>query len=542
MKFLSIIYISFLQLLISQPDPRFDPFDWVLYRDIISVNSISEGPVYTYLGSSGGGVLRYNNYGLVFEEPITSAQGLKSNSVYAVHLDRETGILWAATKHGLSYSYNNMNEWEHISFNDLGLKRGSDIIQIGSSRDYLWCRTEWLYIKCDHSSGIFLGQMISPDENAIRWSSSRLSHWDNVTDQLSDLTFFGNWNYFGAGLIGPSGEEVDIQTYFKGNYSDTWLGTSDRTIFHSDGQSNTLYPVEYGLNNNDVQFIEFAINLWVGGREKGMNAGITSLSPWRGVYEHFDFDLNINMEPQSIYCALKIENEIWFGGDGRVLIYNTDEGFWRTLNELDGVPRGKVNSIAFDSDNVWLGASRGISRISWKTKRHLPLEFEHLYSERTVNAIEFFNGKIWIASNYHLRIYDLLSDSLNEMNDVLEPAGNDLDYSTIRYFSSFSKSGNEIYIGTTQGVIAVNDSNAVWKLAVNQSVYGGRFLKAIQSGGGFIWLLTNRTLIRSGLEDNFIQKYKYDFMGTLNDLYINGNLIWLGTSEGLLKFNWHRDL
>ena len=58
----------------------------------------------------------------------------------------------------------------------------------------------------------------------------------------------------------------------------------------------------------------------------------------------------------------------------------------------------------------------------------------------------------------------------------------------------------------------------------------------------YLWILTNKSLIRVKLDNMLVKIYNYNFMGTLNDLYITDDELWIGTSEGLIKFYWQRDL
>ena len=538
--FISLCWINFLG---AQPDPRFDPFDWVLLRDATAINSISEGLTYTYFGTATGGVWRYNNFGQQFEEPITTAQGLSSNDITAVHYDQRTGILWVATVSTLNYSYTNTGDWYSINSSDLGLNEGMRIVQIGNSQDYIWCRTSTLYVKCDHASGIMVGNMVNPDEIEISWSSYPLTPYDDISDILTGYSFFGNWNIFGSGLLNPSGEYVDITTYFRGHFKDFWIGTDNRVILLSKQQMNTFYPVLYGLNNTNVQFLLFDDGFWVGGRSnRGSNAGITFFSPGRQVYEHFDFKLMINMTPQSLYSAIDTKEEIWFGGEGQVLIYNKSQQYWRTLTGMDGVPRGKVITLAQDSTYVWLGASRGIGRISKASKKQNHTGFESLYDERFVNALTLFDDEIWIASDYHLRIFDLSTNTISNYNEQKNTnlERNNLD--AFQYYTAFTQAGENIYIGTTQGIIVYNSKSKETEILVNPTVYSGKVIKKMFVYDQYLWILTNKSIIRVKLNNMLVMVYNYDFMGTLNDLYITGDKLWIGTSEGLIKFYWQRDL
>ena len=95
------IFLFFLlSSIYSQPEGQFNTFDWVQYRKTGSINSISSSSTYIYLGSENGGILRFNIFSERLEEPITKAQGLRSNSIKAVHYDYN-GYLWAATPLGV---------------------------------------------------------------------------------------------------------------------------------------------------------------------------------------------------------------------------------------------------------------------------------------------------------------------------------------------------------------------------------------------------------------------------------------------------------
>ena len=39
-----------------------------------------------------------------------------------------------------------------------------------------------------------------------------------------------------------------------------------------------------------------------------------------------------------------------------------------------------------------------------------------------------------------------------------------------------------------------------------------------------------------------IKNYSYPFIGQVNDLILDGNTLWIGSVNGLIKFKWKRDL
>ncbi|SVB67800.1 uncharacterized protein METZ01_LOCUS220654, partial [marine metagenome] len=73
--FIFIYLFIVLTQVCGQPDSRFRPFDWVLYRGAGPITSITEGYTFAYIGTESGGLKRFNLFGNNFDEPITTAQG-----------------------------------------------------------------------------------------------------------------------------------------------------------------------------------------------------------------------------------------------------------------------------------------------------------------------------------------------------------------------------------------------------------------------------------------------------------------------------------
>ena len=69
-KFIFPFFIFLIQisLVLGQPDSRFRPFDWVLYRGAESITSITEGYTYAYIGTKAGGLKRLNLFGNNFKQ------------------------------------------------------------------------------------------------------------------------------------------------------------------------------------------------------------------------------------------------------------------------------------------------------------------------------------------------------------------------------------------------------------------------------------------------------------------------------------------
>ena len=212
-KSLSIILILICQLY-SQPDNRYNPFDWVLYRQLGEITSVTEGFSYMYIGTESGGVVRIQRIGHNLEEPLTTAQGLKSNYISAVHFDFHTGNLWIAAGEYIHSSHTREGNWYIDNINDWGLPLQTVIMRMGSSPNYIWVQTSSGYVKLDHISGIFLGTYIFPDENKIQWSSSS-QFPDYSIDHLSEYSLSDGWLSFGDGAVNPHGRDVRATVFYE---------------------------------------------------------------------------------------------------------------------------------------------------------------------------------------------------------------------------------------------------------------------------------------------------------------------------------------
>ena len=58
----------------------------------------------------------------------------------------------------------------------------------------------------------------------------------------------------------------------------------------------------------------------------------------------------------------------------------------------------------------------------------------------------------------------------------------------------------------------------------------------------FIFLGLDNGLIKINKRTGLVSDYEFPFIGRVNDIILDGKEIWLGTSNGLIKFLWKRHL
>ena len=536
-------FISMHYLVLCQPSSRHDPFDWIIYRKPGTIRSFAEGFSYIYIGTESAGIYRYSIYGDRFEAPITRAQGLASNEIIAIHFDKRTGTLWAATDESLDYTYTREGNWSSNKLDSYNLLSGVKIEKLGSSENYLWALAGTLYLKLDRVSGIFLGSMAFPDEMEINWSSGPIRYAEGINDLLMDYSVMDGWLLNLDTFISPYGKTVRATTIYKGSTNALWVGTDSGIIFQGDPYMKSFYPLTYGLANTDVQAMTYEFPSWVGGRTyPGDPGAVTLADPERGYFTWFEGETAINVDQLEVFGNCIVGNEVWFGGQNAIYVYNQKDDFWRTLDAARGLPVGRIKALEPDTHFVWVASAYEIEKINIKTKRSEASVLSSSLQNNFIHDIALINNKLWVSTEYMLFCYDIDSETLlpfryvgnvDAIIDRIEP---------MTKIFALHADETKLYVGTNQGIIAYNIVNSSWELIAEPTIYNNDFVRELNVYKKQLFIITERGLIRLHMEKQFQRQYNYPFIGNVNDLYVTRDRLWLATDNGLIQFSWKKDL
>ena len=536
-------FISMHYLVLCQPSSRHDPFDWIIYRKPGTIRSFAEGFSYIYIGTESAGIYRYSIYGERFEAPITRAQGLASNEIISIHFDKRTGILWAATDESLDYTYTREGNWSSNKLDNYNLFSGVKIEQLGSSENYLWAMAGALYLKLDRVSGIFLGSMAFPDEMEINWSSGPIRYTEGINDMLMEYSALDGWLINLDTFISPFGKTVRATTIYKGSTNALWVGTDSGIIFKGDPYMKSFYPLTYGLANTDVQAMTYEFPSWVGGRTYPSDPGAVTLAdPERGYFTWFEGETAINVDQLEVFGNCIVGNEVWFGGQNTIYVYNQKDDFWRTLDAARGLPDGRIKALEPDTHFVWVASAYEIEKINIKTKRSEASVLGSSLQNNFIHDIALINNKLWVSTEYMLFCYDIDSETLlpfryvgniDAIIDRIEP---------MTKIFALHADETKLYVGTNQGIIAYNIVNSSWELIAEPTIYNNDFVRELNVYKKQLFIITERGLIRLHMKKQFQQQYNYPFISNVNDLYVTRDRLWLATDNGLIQFSWKKDL
>ncbi|MEE9574434.1 MAG: hypothetical protein V3W20_15370, partial [Candidatus Neomarinimicrobiota bacterium] len=499
-------------ILLSQPDARFEAFDWILYRQTGGINSITEGYNYAYFATENAGILRFHLYQNRFDEPISTAQGLSDNQILAVHFDQTTRILWVASENFIDYSYNAEGNWFHINLIETGLHREALIQQIGSSDNFIWLNAGSTFLKLDKVSGIVMGLLPQPDEDNIIWSSKR-DRFLEIPNNLKNYVVMEGWVIIYNQFIDPFGKIVVPTTFYYGRNNEAYLGMEDGAIFSGDVQMETFYPISFGLNSTDITAFTKSENLWIAGRNNFSTKGITKYNIRQNYFEHIDFENTINFRSQPFYSVLETDNEVWLGGNSAISIYNKKKDYWREISEVNGIPTGRITSMVEDTSSIWVGTTRGLVKISKINRRAEQIDFEKLLNLRKINDLEIVKGNLWIATDYSLLIYDPKNKSLKNFKRIGNTDNINERKNIFTNFTDMYQTSDKIYVSTPVGILKYDVYNEYWTVIVEPSAYAGSKVNNLVIAKGYSFIGTDSGIWQINLNDGYSQLYDFSFIG-----------------------------
>ena len=300
-----------------------------------------------------------------------------------------------------------------------------------------------------------------------------------------------------------------------------------------------MFPTEFGIRGSNINALfHNDEELWIGSKGYDIGGGITKLNTRTFQTDHFDFDVTVNMNLTEIHSFYDFDDVLWVGGNSVILVFDKSENYWRTLGEERGIPNTDITSMVGDSNFVWIGSYRGIRQIDRKTKREEPMGFEYLFYNHPVNDLLLNDYGVWIASRTGIYLYDKNNPQI--MN-ALSIGDSYLDFPVSRVTSIFQQN-NLVYFATNIGIILFDTEEKFWDLAIPASDYKGLDANDILLLGKFCFIATDRGMFRINLKSKGVREYNFDFIGSVNTIENIGKYVWMGTSEGLIRFKWRKDL
>jgi len=465
---------------------------------------------FIWLSTQGGGLTRYDGYEFVSFNVNSKPASLKSNFIRKACEDNYRR-LWIASNNGV------------------------DIIDLKTMTSII--------LKSDNK---LLEEILNTSTNSI-FKDYMGSIWFLTTSRIIKLSFDEKGN-----IKNICTTEKSTDSYFtsiKSIDNEVWVGNNGHICRMSKNESGNLstHRLESIPSPGTGTYISAILkkdkNIWFG-TENGLYKYDTDSKKLK-VYTHNPHD-NTSIS-QNIVTELSVTSDgTLVAGTLRGLnFYNETTDKFEQISHFDKentLNNDFINCILPDKNNLWIGTEAG--GLNKMTQRKLAVRnYYHSpdnkgsLSANPVNAIHEDNeGNLWVGTvegglnlkhkgEEHFIHYTAESGLLNHNSvSALEQDSN-----------------NNLWVGTWGGGITTLDINKAPKVIykftdVTFNYIGCLKYDPINNG---MWIGTNRNIYFYDIESAQMlnpldNKLTRNIMGTLGCTVIDGNKLWIGTSEGLI--------
>ncbi len=317
--------------------------------------------------------------------------------------------------------------------------------------------------------------------------------------------------------------------------------------------------------SNDTRALLFQANknkVWLG----TVNGLYTlDLTTKKASYIKVDFEQVSQLSSNDIRTLfLDNLNQVWVGTfDGLNQYKESTQSFHRYITYLDNtvysidaigtLTSNKIKSISQDKNGyLWVATTQGLNRSEkpvdsnneaikkWHHFNHQSQTKNGLLSDSIRSSYADKEGRIWLGTNKGLSVTNIYRPQTKVIRSF---SGN----SRLSYILSYKQdSYNNHWLGSRNGLTVITKQGKQVRIAgiENQPVYSIAFSE------GFVWAGTKRGLYKIDIKQFKINTLYNASNSPIEGRYIysllasDNHIIWLGTSFGLLKFNylneqWH---
>ncbi len=313
---------------------------------------------------------------------------------------------------------------------------------------------------------------------------------------------------------------VNFRTIYQDIEGNIWLGSDGKGILKYPEDAFTFFDKKDNLASELIMSISQDQNgtFHLGSFDKGL------------IKMSKDKSENIELDNNLVWCSmLNIENKNWYGTEfGLVSIDKA--GNKKYYYEEDGCPGNKITTLYKLSNSSFLIG--GINGLSIYENSKIRINSPESNPPGSVRNILVYSKDIYCATDKGL--YKISGNKLEDIDDK----------KSVAY--SLAKFENAIYFGTSDGLFKLNPvTQKIEKILLSKNPSSSfiNFLNATPSGlfvgtNNGLYLFNEKEILHFGIESGLI-----DLETNLNSSFYdkNGNL-WFGTAEGLVKFNFKKEI
>ncbi len=530
-KFLSISLI--ISLLFSYS--IFNPDDWYLLKSLEHINAITEDYNNVHFASHNG----FFSYDKVSEEYYYNtflSHGINNSLILHFYYDVYSDYYWLVQKDKISMRSSLSDYWREVSISDLGLLSYYEVIDIGSSDNYIWLRTSEDIFAVNPISGLRVKEQINLNEiGLIKWGHSRYGESGNNLD-ISNYTTLTNWIIGNNYLYDSKKGKVRPTVRMEDRIGNIWFGTDWQLILKGWSNSVRLEVVKFGLHSTSISEVynDNQGNWWFGENSFFKSNQLKSkllfsenvdfLTKWDEKENKWDYyhsnqiSSAVNMDVNRI---LRVDQFLYICTMKGLIILDLFD------DSINVVSRGFLDIALWDivnyNQSVFIATSKGINEFSISSNNIIRNEMK---------IINDLNG---------YEVYDLLIDgNIMYIASEIGVFGINLENGEGEMVSS--KSFNKIEIDK-QDLFGLNSN--LWSINLYTKEDELLYTKVndFAISGDYMWLNYNSYV---NLVNKFTdQLWEYSFEDGIpgNLIYkidCDKDWVWFSTNNGIGFYNWSR--
>lgn len=418
--------------------------------------SMHDGSIYIGTEDEGLFVLEYKNNKLEIQAHYSTANGIASNDIQSVMVDKEKNLWIASFGKGVSkiiFKDNSKKEFEVRKYNTSNGLRNDFIRDIIQDHE----RNIWI---ASYGSGI---AMLNEDISTRYFANIDLRS-TNIQTLIKDRRgYFWLGTDKGVSRISSNGLEYNVTNYntsqgFPGDlvnalYEDIegniWIGASNSGLFQYNPSTNAVRRIQL----SDDPLFRFVNSI------SGDKLGFVWVSTKGGAYRFgtngFRLDYYTTLQGLLHNNVNKVfadsKNRIWMAAQNNRISYYKDSKF-HYLEDGSATNITTVNCITEDEDNhIWFGTDgRGIFMYDGKNTEHYTSE-NGLYSDFCYDIIADNFDNIWIGHRGGISIF---SKKTKTFKHLVEAGLND----NINTNAVYKDKDGILWFATTNGAVKYDPS------------------------------------------------------------------------------------
>lgn len=499
---------------------RYEEGDWVSFTDFRYVNSISVGYQFVYFGTTGG-VTRYDRYLNAWETPYTMSDGLAENWIERVAYDSSTSYIWCQTRSGYIHYYHPTEK-------------------------------RW------HTADAFPGHLIRPNETPMLYP-------DFFTE--FEYTFLTEGRT--AAIQDRNLRSFPVRRSVVDGWDMMWIGTWGLNAGMGDLRMQRLRLLRFGLIEPSVTAMVLdGPDIWFGGVGRlHTSQGITVLDTTNGNWTYYEARFTDGLGSANVTSMASDSGHVWFGTYNGLIRFDKKKTEWKTFTIFEGLSDNEITDLAVDSLTLWIGTAFGISSMNVKTGAMTRVENEALASSITYD-IEVCQGTVWAATNHGMfvrrpetRAWELFVDQDDHLGGIVSemavnggsiwfaalPSWAAAEHLFLKNQSEQLDTGKPTVAGSQTLPIAIylsrfSPKKGTWRTSFPPGTFPLGIIYDLAANDSTVWIGTDQGVLKYDGPRDAWRRFTTDD-GLVDDtvyaLLLDGDYIWLGTPAGVTRFHWN---